>query len=308
MSMVSVSSLTYEYPEIRALDNVSFTLEEGSITALVGPNGAGKSTLMRCMAALDTPLSGSVRIGTLDTAEHPRDIHRMMGYLPDTFGVYDGLSVEQTLRYFAEANGVKPAERSAAVERVIGLCDLQAYRTAKAESLSRGWRQRLGIAQTLIHQPPIILLDEPASGLDPEARHSLSQLFLRLKEEGCCLLVSSHILAELEDYSDRMLILRSGTLMDDGEAEASQTTLTIRVELTEAAEKHQAKLNDIAGITLLKTDGKLLHIALDTKTLDSAGALAALSKKGLPIAAFTPEHQTMQQRYMARANAPMGNG
>lgn len=215
MSLIRVEHLTYDYATTRALADVSFTLDAASITALVGPNGAGKSTLMRCMAALDTPLEGEVIIDGQLASEHPRAIHRIMGYLPDLFGVYDDLTVKQTLDYFAEAGGVAAPERRAAVARVIALCELEHYAAAKTASLSRGWRQRLGIAQTLVHNPKILLLDEPASGLDPEARYSLAQLLLKLKDEGLCLLVSSHILSELEDYSGRMLILREGVLVDD---------------------------------------------------------------------------------------------
>lgn len=215
MALIEVTNLTYDYSTLRALDNVSFALEEGSITALVGPNGAGKSTLMRCMAALDTPLAGEVVVQGKRALDHPRAVHRALGYLPDLFGVYDELTVQQTIAYFAAANGVPVAARNEGIERVIAQCDLEEYRHAKTSSLSRGWRQRLGIAQTLVHRPKILLLDEPASGLDPEARHSLSQLLMALKAEGLCMLVSSHILSELEDYSDRMLILRSGALVAD---------------------------------------------------------------------------------------------
>ena len=307
MSLVSVNALTYEYPETRALDKVSFTLEAGSITALVGPNGAGKSTLMRCMAALDTPLNGEITIDGKTTEDYPREVHRVMGYLPDTFGVYSSLSVEQTLQYFAAANGVPVKKQADAVARVMALCELGAYRETKAESLSRGWRQRLGIAQTLVHNPKIILLDEPASGLDPEARHSLSQLFLRLKEDGCCLLVSSHILAELEDYSDRMLILRDGSLLDDANTQ-TEGTLAIRIQFTGAASEQKAALEKINGVQVVRIEHQTAHITLDTQNSDSATALKHCVEAGLPICGFTAEHESMQQRYMARANAPMGEG
>lgn len=306
--MISVTSLTYDYPEIRALNNISFTLEEGSITALVGPNGAGKSTLMRCIAALDSPLSGHVMVGALNAADHPRDIHRIMGYLPDIFGMYDALTVEQTLRYFAGANGVPAPAQHAAVERVIALCDLERFRGAKAASLSRGWGQRLGIAQTIVHQPKILLLDEPASGLDPEARHSLSQLFVTLKNEGCCLLISSHILAELEDYSDRMLILRDGKLVDDSTAMETTPSLKLRITLTEDAAQYRAAVEKIGGLTITSLDKTMLHITVTDNTLDAASLLQKLVAAKLPIMAYGPEHETMQQRYLARAGAPMGNG
>ena len=136
MSLVSVNALTYEYPETRALDKVSFTLEAGSITALVGPNGAGKSTLMRCMAALDTPLNGEITIDGKTTEDYPREVHRVMGYLPDTFGVYSSLSVEQTLQYFAAANGVPVKKQADAVAR-------EAHRTWTSSNLILSCRKPL---------------------------------------------------------------------------------------------------------------------------------------------------------------------
>jgi ABC-2 type transport system ATP-binding protein len=241
MAIISVSDITYDYATVRALSMVSFSLDTGSITALVGPNGAGKSTLMRCMAALDTPLEGEVTIDGKRASAHPREVHRIIGYLPDIFGVYDDLTVEQTLIYFAEANGVNARERTEAVARVIALCELQDYAQAKTASLSRGWRQRLGIAQTLVHRPQILLLDEPASGLDPETRHSLSNLLRTLKAEGMCIMVSSHILSELEDYCDRMLILRAGKLVDDTATSALKAGETLQSRYMAHAHTQAAK-------------------------------------------------------------------
>ncbi len=211
--MISVQNLTFDYPGKRALQHVSFSIEPGSITALVGPNGAGKSTLMRCLAALETPSAGSIHIDSLDVLENPREAHALMGYLPDFFGLYDDLSVEQCLRYHAMVQKISKQEQQAAVERVAIRMQIQDLLFQEAKTLSRGQRQRLAIAQAIIHHPKVLILDEPASGLDPEARFHLSQLLVLLSKEGITMLVSSHILSELEDYCTHMLVLRDGRIV-----------------------------------------------------------------------------------------------
>ncbi|MGD0961180.1 MAG: ABC transporter ATP-binding protein, partial [Methylomonas sp.] len=212
--MITVDQLVYEYPGVRALDDVSFQISQGSITALVGPNGAGKTTLMRCMAALDQPLRGRIMIDTLDVLQQPRSCHRMIGYLSDFFGLYQRLTVRQCLYYVARAQGIADRDCAAAIARVSRCLRLDDRLEKKPGELSRGQRQRVAIAQAIIHQPRFLLLDEPASGLDPEARQLLAELFLDLQSQGMTLLVSSHILAELEAYCTDMLVLRQGRLVE----------------------------------------------------------------------------------------------
>jgi ABC-2 type transport system ATP-binding protein len=213
--IIDVKDITYIYTEDKALDQVSFQMPEGAITALAGPNGAGKSTLMRCLAGLDTPYSGKVMIGGIDAQERPRDVHRITGYLSDFFGLYDALSVRQCLTYFAWSRLIPQDYMQTQIDWLIDLLGLEEVIDKKAGDLSRGWRQRVGIAQSIIHNPKLLILDEPASGLDPEARQKLSKILRTLrKDHGMSILVSSHILAELEDYCDSMLILRDGKLID----------------------------------------------------------------------------------------------
>lgn len=211
--MITIQNLTFDYPGKRALQHVSFTIEPGTITALVGPNGAGKTTLMRCLAALDTPSSGKIFINKLDVLEFPREAHKIMGYLPDFYGLYDDLTVEQCLRFYAMAQEIPKEEQAKAVKTVAERLQIIDQLSQEAGTLSRGQRQRLAIAQAIIHHPKVLLLDEPASGLDPEARQHLSQLLVLLAEEGITMLVSSHILSELEDYCSHMIILREGCLV-----------------------------------------------------------------------------------------------
>ena len=212
--LIQVSNLIFEYTGFRALNDVSFTIPSGSITALVGPNGAGKTTLLRCLSALEQPLNGSIIIDEIDVLEHPRLCHRKIGYLSDFFGLYDRLTVRQCLQFVARAQGIAPNACPEAIARASQQLNIVDRLDMTPAELSRGLRQRVAIAQAIIHQPKVLLLDEPASGLDPEARHLLAELFLELQQQGMTIIVSSHILAELEAYSSDMLILREGQIVE----------------------------------------------------------------------------------------------
>lgn len=212
-TLLLVNNLTYDYPGKRALNNVSFKIEPRTITALVGPNGAGKSTLLRCLAGLDLPLQGRINIDQIDVLNNPREAHALMGYLPDSYGLYEDLTVHQCLLYQAMAHSITKHLISNRIQETAEALEIQQHLNQEVGSLSRGQRQRVAIAQTLLHQPKLLLLDEPATNLDPEARHQLAQIFKNLAETGVTLLVSSHILAELEDYCTDMLVLREGKLM-----------------------------------------------------------------------------------------------
>ncbi|MCK4509545.1 MAG: ABC transporter ATP-binding protein, partial [Desulfuromonadales bacterium] len=211
--MIEVNDLVFEYPGTRALDGVSFRIEPGNITALVGPNGAGKTTLLRCMAALEVPLHGEVRIDGENIHEDPRSCHRKLGYLSDFFGLYDELTVRQCLLHAAASRGILAGEQLRVIEQAADRLGISDRLEMRAGALSRGLRQRLAIAQAVVHEPQILMLDEPASGLDPEARHSLAELFLTLRDQGMTLVVSSHILSELDEYSTDMLVLRDGRIL-----------------------------------------------------------------------------------------------
>lgn len=211
MDIIKVENLVFDYPNKRALNNVSFSIPEGAVVALVGPNGAGKTTLMRCMVALEKSLYGSIHINGMDVIAHPRECHKNVGYLSDFFGVYDELSVMQHLNYISQSYGItNSAERINHTLQAVNLLD---YANKDASELSRGLRQRLGIAMAMIHKPKVLILDEPASGLDPEARYSLSQLFVKLSQSGMTLISSSHILAELSEYSSHMLMIEEGSII-----------------------------------------------------------------------------------------------
>jgi ABC-2 type transport system ATP-binding protein len=302
--MITVSQLTYDYPGVRALDDVSFHLPPGSITALVGPNGAGKTTLLRCLAALEEPVCGDILIRSIDVRAEPRRCHRLVGYLSDFFGLYEQLTVRQCLIHAAAVNGIPAdAEEKTAVRAAqrLGIADRL---HVPARTLSRGLRQRLGIAQAVVHDPKVLLLDEPASGLDPEARHSLAELFLQLRNEGMTLLVSSHILAELEEYSTDMLVLRQGRIVSHEPVNADRATgATVRltVSLSRVVENLVEAFLSLDGVTdPVAADGRsgISFTFPDNPELQRV-LLQDLVQRGLPVCSFGAERRTMQDAYLA---------
>jgi ABC-2 type transport system ATP-binding protein len=301
-AVVCVRDLIYDYPTARALFGVSFDIEPGSITALVGPNGAGKTTLLRCLAALETPYSGSVVVDGLDVEEHPRDVHKQMGFLQDFFGLYDELSVRQCLEHHAAAHGVPKAERPASIAQTAQRLGLADRLGQKSVALSRGLRQRLAIAQAIIHRPNLLLLDEPASGLDPEARQDLSHLLVTLRDEGMTLVVSSHILAELQDYSTHMMIMQDGRLTENsaiGEYE-QPGAVRLRVMLSEVRDGLADALDGAPGVSAVTVDGAAASFDFSGDDAARAGLLRSLIQAGLPVTAFRTEQRSMQDVYLDR--------
>jgi len=300
--MIEVTDVAYDYPSKRALHGVSFTVEAGAVLALVGPNGAGKTTLMRCMAALDSPTEGAIRIAGLDTQEDPRAVHAAIGYLPDFFGLYDELSVRRALTYAARSRGVAEADAAGAVDLAAQRVQLSDRLEARAGELSRGLRQRLAIGQTIVHRPRVLLLDEPAAGLDPEARRSLSDLILKLSAEGMTIVVSSHILAELEDYSTRMLMIRDGRVAGGGVVAAGAGSRDDERIAASFADPPPDLAEQLAalGITVERLDGDEAVLALPDGE-DDAALLARLMAAGLRVRSFQPVRRTLEDAYLAES-------
>ena len=305
--MIQVSGLSYEYPGLRALDDVSFAIAPGTITALVGPNGAGKTTLLRCLAGMDRPLTGAIVINGIDVVEEPRLSHRHVGYLADFFGLYADLTVRQCLSYVAAANGLAAPVVAQTVVDTATVLGLGLRLEQRAGQLSRGLRQRVAIAQAIIHAPTVVLLDEPASGLDPEARYALGELFLTLKRRGLTLIVSSHILAELEAYSTHMLILRGGRMVEH-RALAAPTAQATRIEVValEGPAALAAALRDQAAVAAIAIHGSAVHCDVNGDEAVRANVVKAIIDSGLRIVQFAPVVEDLQQSYidsLARAGA-----
>ncbi|HVU22453.1 MAG TPA: ABC transporter ATP-binding protein [Rhizomicrobium sp.] len=299
--MIEVTDLVYEYPTVRALNGVSLRVAPQTITALVGPNGAGKTTLLRCLAALDMPYSGHVLVDGLDTEANPREIHARLGYLPDFYGLYDELSVRRCLTYAARAHGIAAGNTAAAVEKAAGRVGLSDRMDTPAGELSRGLRQRLAIGQTIVHEPRVLLLDEPAAGLDPQARRDLSALLVSLKDAGMTLVVSSHILAELEDYCSEMIIIEGGRI-SGGKAVKVRDVERPRyiLEIATARSDLRDFLSARAGIDVIEVDE---HHALFTFTRNPqqrSKLIRDLVTAGFEVSSFGESTKALEDTYFAQ--------
>ena len=303
---IDVNGVSFFYPGTLALNDVSFHIDSGSVTALVGPNGAGKSTLLRCLAGLDRPVGGRIAVAGVDVLEDPRLAHRRMGYLSDFFGLHDALTVRQCLMHAARTHGVSQAMEGGAIVQTAARLDLADRLDQRCAELSRGLRQRVAIGQAIVHRPRVLLLDEPAAGLDPEARHLLAGLFTRLRGDGMTLLVSSHILAELDEYSTHMLVLREGRVIEQRalNTSAPNEVQRIRVRLTQPHYKWGAVLRATTGVRVLDQGDQMARIELSGDLEAQARLLASWVSEGLPIAEFASEHENLQDFYLRTITLP----
>lgn len=304
-AVITVKDLNYYYPGTKALEDVSFTINKGDITALVGPNGSGKTTMLRTLAGLDTPFSGKIEVANTNVLTDPRQAHTKIGYLSDDFGLYKDLVVKDVLEFIGGCHGLKDQALNDRIKWVTDLLRLEGVFDKKCGALSRGWRQRVGIAMSIVHKPEILLLDEPASGLDPEARAELSAVMLALQAEGITSLVSSHILAELEEYCTSMLVLRNGKiqkhvlLQEHRKTQKASLQITVLGALTEAQNK---TVNDVAGqeaVEVSKDDQTTtISIVVDYDHDANHALLKKLISKKIPVCGFTLKEVTLQRLYL----------
>ena len=219
--ILEIKNLTMRYGSTCALNDLTLTINRGDLYGLIGPNGAGKTTTFKIVSTITRPTGGTVRIAGLDIRDPSmiRNIRRKIGYMPDSFGVYEDMTVEEYLTFFAAAYDIGDPRRHKLVDDVLELVDLTTKRASLIEALSRGMQQRLGIARVLIHDPDLLILDEPASGLDPRARIEIRSLLLELQKMGKTIFISSHILADLGAVCNRIGIIEKGKLIINGTLE-----------------------------------------------------------------------------------------
>ena len=300
MSMISVEGLNFEYPPHRVLKDIGFELKQGSVTALVGPNGAGKTTLLRCLTNLETPLSGHIKIDGVDIHRHPREAHRKMGYLSDFFGLYNDLTVKQCLTYMAWCQKVPQDQIERKIQQIAEDVEITNYLDKKAGSLSRGYRQRLGVGLSMVHDPKILLLDEPASGMDPEARVKLSEFIVRLQQRGMTIIVSSHILAELEDYCTDMLIIRDGEIRSHIVLEQHQAEqeVVIEIGINHVTQDQLKVISAHEHVGRLTSEENKVICSFAGGADEQVKLLAYLVEQKLPVQSFMPMQKTLKSAYM----------
>ena len=279
--MIEFNAVTKRYGSVVALNEANLVVKEGSITGLIGPNGAGKTTSMELVSTLLARDSGKVSVAGYDPEQDPRAVRQVLGYMPDFFGVYDGLVVSEYLDFFATAHGLRSEARPAIVGDLLALVDLEEKAQADVNSLSRGMKQRLSLARALVHDPQVLVLDEPASGLDPRARVHLRALIAELGRMGKTVLISSHILSELEGVCSHMAIVDRGAVKAQGTMDEIRSALvgsrrvTVRTP-AEQLETAEGLLRDTGDVHDLHVERDHLRFTADVGDEQVAGLLRLL--------------------------------
>ena len=289
--LLEVRNLTKRYGRAPALEGVDLRVEAGTIHGLVGTNGAGKTTLLRILATVLRADGGEVVLAGMDVLSHPMEARALFGFMPDFFGVYEDLSVVEYLDFFGEAYGLGRDERARRIPELLALTHLEGKASSDVLALSRGMQQRLCLARALIHGPRLLLLDEPASGLDPRGRAELRDIMRRLAAEGVAVLVSSHILSELADTCSEVTIIERGRVVTSGPvnqiAGVSRRVRTLVARVAGPADRHLAVIAAQAGVVGVKaTQADAVEIAFEGDLAGQAALVASLVGAGVPLAAL----------------------
>jgi ABC-2 type transport system ATP-binding protein len=303
MAMVELVNLRKEYKDLVAVKGLNLSLEPGDIFGFIGPNGAGKTTTIKMLATLLEPTSGVAKVDGIDVTSDPDAIRARIGYMPDAFGVYDDFKVWEYLDFYAAAYRVPKSDRPGLIDMVLELTTLTEKKDAYVEELSRGMKQRLCLAKTLVHDPKVLLLDEPASGLDPRARIEIKELLKELKSMGKTIIVSSHILPELADFCTSVGIIERGELIVAGPIDAIMhdvlggRVLEIRVPELDR-QKAMDILPDVAHVKGVKLISETLRVDYNGTLDDQSEVLLALIHGGVRVQSFAEQDTDLEDIFL----------
>lgn len=300
---IEVQNLHRHFGSLKAVDGVSFTIEPGQVVGFVGANGAGKTTTMRILATLDYPNRGLVKVCGIDVVQYPSLVRSRIGWMPDSFGTYDNMTVVEYLDFFARALGFKAEERAERVRDVMDFTDLTPLADRLINKLSKGMGQRLCLGRALIHDPDVLILDEPAAGLDPKARVELKSLIRILADDGKTVFISSHILSELGEMCDSLLFINQGRIIHHGSAESlkHKTTGSMLVDVQTAGDPQQigewAEMSPHVTLKEIRKRGARIEIdSLDPDVI--AGVLRRMINEGIPVIEFHREERKLEDAFI----------
>ncbi|MFN3152387.1 ABC transporter ATP-binding protein [Bremerella sp.] len=286
----------------KAVNDVSFEVYSGQVFGYIGPNGAGKTTSMRILATLDLPTAGDALIDGYSVINDPDRVRRRLGFMPDAFGVYANVNCREYLDFFARSYGLRGRERRLAMDKTMEFTGLDVLAEKPISGLSKGMKQRLCLGRSMIHDPAVMILDEPAAGLDPRARIELREMIARLAKHGKTILVSSHILTELAEMCDVVGIIEQGQLLATGSvADIQRGQLTqsrVRVRVLENTEGLAQWLAEKEGYNEIVTDGELLHFSHVGERAEEAVLLKEMIEAGFRIAEFGARHSTLEDVFL----------
>jgi len=302
MHAIETQGLTRRFGKITAVDDLNLNVPAGSLFGLIGPNGAGKTTTLRMLAGLLQPTSGEIKINGRITNHDWRDLLQQIGYMPDFFGVYEDMLVWEYLDFFARCYDLTPARRRQVTDELLELVDLAEKRDAYVQTLSRGMRQRLCLAHALVHDPQVLLLDEPASGLDPRARVEMRELLRELGAMGKTIVVSSHILMELAELCDSVGIIEKGRLVTSGPLEEITRQVkqerTLRIKVISDSSQAEAVLRDQPGVGHVYETNGYLEIEFSGDDEAMATLLTNLVTHGVRITSFSEISSDLEEVFL----------
>jgi ABC-2 type transport system ATP-binding protein len=301
--MIEVIHFTKRYGDFIAVDDLSLTINRGEVFGFIGPNGAGKSTTIRFLATLLRPTSGEGRIAGHSVVADPMAVRKVIGFMPDDFGVYDGMKVWEFLDFFAVAYEIPLTYRRKIIGEVLDLLDLAHKRDDYVNGLSKGMKQRLCLAKTLVHDPPVLILDEPASGLDPRARLEMKALLNELRGMGKTILVSSHILSELADFCTSIGIIERGKLLAAGSIQEIQRQLrshrVLKIRLLDPeTERAASLLRDDHSVKAVETYDHTVTAEFHGEDDAQARLLSRLINAGVVVQSFAEEELSLEDVFM----------
>jgi ABC-2 type transport system ATP-binding protein len=300
--VIETRKLTKRYGDLIAVNQLDLKLAEGDVFGFIGPNGSGKTTTMRMLATLLNPDYGEAYVCGMSIYTNPREIRRMVGYMPDFFGVYDDMSVIEYLEFFAAAYRIVGHARRKICEEKLELVDMAFKRDAMVNQLSRGQTQRIGLARVLLHEPQVLLLDEPASGLDPRARIEIRNLLRRLGELKKTVIVSSHILPELADVCTRVGMIETGVLVVDERVDEvmrkAREALLLEVRVTQNPDGAAALIEQHDGVERVSMQGDMIQVTLKKNVLDYSFLPALLFEADFQLLLFREEEVNLETAFM----------
>ncbi len=301
--MISIRGLTKRFGRTMALDGFTLEVQRGSVCGLIGPNGAGKTTAMSILATLQLPDEGDALVGGLNVVENPAGVRALTGYMPDFFGVYDGLRVWEYLDFFASAYYLPEGGRNRLIGNLLELVNLGDKGDCYVDLLSRGMKQRLALARCLVHDPEVLILDEPASGLDPRARAEVKEIIRQLGRMGKTVLISSHILPELAELCDRVAIMENGRVVVSGTVDevtaAGSGSRLIVVEVVEGAGDLARWLAPRDGVSLAEADGRSVRVFFRGDRNEQAALLREIVAGGYAVTQFHEVRRNLEEAFMA---------
>ena len=300
--VIETRGLTKVYRTLTAVRELSLTLHQGDVYGFIGPNGAGKTTTIKMLATLLPPTRGEATVAGYSVRTEPREVRRRIGYMPDDFGVYDDMKVHEYLEFFAAAYQIRGDQRRKVMNDVLELTDLVEKREALIQTLSRGMRQRLGLARVLLHDPDVLLLDEPASGLDPRARVEIRELLQELRRMGKTVLISSHILHELAELCNTIGILEKGQLVYTGSVEAALEKVRggriFWIGVERDADRLAQVRDGAPDVVEVEQDGARVRCRLAVGTGDPATILTSLVQQGFRVVHFAEQAVDLEDAFL----------